>query len=223
MKAEQISEHIWRLRTWVFIPITVWVVVEQQGVVLIDTGMASMAKDILKQIQELKKGPLRRILLTHGHSDHAGGLRRILDFSSVPVYAHKRELRYLEGIQPYPRRSKAQQMIAPGIVQTLPMGGIGEEGSLGSLSMHWTPGHAPGHVAYFHEEDSVLLAGDLFTSRRGQLRRPMPMFTADMAEAVESGEVVRHLRPRRLEICHGDEVLDPAEQIDQYLSRYGEN
>jgi hypothetical protein len=30
----------------------------------------------------------------------------------------------------------------------------------------------------------VLLAGDLFTSRKGQLRKPMAMFTADMAEAL---------------------------------------
>ncbi|WP_020618411.1 MBL fold metallo-hydrolase [Paenibacillus daejeonensis] len=220
MKIEQISPHIWRLRSWVFIPITVWLVEEKQGLVLVDTGMDAMGKDILKHILALKKGPLKRILLTHGHSDHAGGLRRILTDTSVPVYAHKRELRYLEGIQPYPRRSKAQQMIAPGIVQTLPMGGIGEEGSLGSLAMYWTPGHSPGHVVYYHEEDKVLLAGDLFTSRSGKLRRPMPMFTADMEEAIDSSRVVQRLQPDRMEICHGDAVLHPAEQMERYLARY---
>ena len=67
----------------------------------------------------------------------------------------------------------------------------------------------------------MLLAGDLFTSRRGRLRRPMAIFTADMAEAVRSAAIVARLRPDRLEISHGGPVMDPAAQIEAYLGAAG--
>ena len=92
---------------------------------------------------------------------------------------------------------------------------------MAGLRPYLTPGHSPGHVAYYHEQDRVLLAGDLFTTRRGRIGRPMAIFTADMAEAVRSAAIVARLRPDRLEICHGGPVLNPAEQIVEYLAAAG--
>lgn len=88
-----------------------------------------------------------------------------------------------------------------------------------TLTPYLTPGHSPGHVVYHHAEDGVLMAGDLFTSKRGRLHRPMPMFTADMTQAVESSEIVRTLTPKRLEVCHGDPVFQPAAHLDAYIQR----
>ena len=82
-----------------------------------------------------------------------------------------------------------------------------------------TPGHSPGHVVYYHEQDQVLLAGDLFTSKKGNLHQPMPMFTADMAEAVRSSSIVEQLKPKRLEVCHGNSVLNPADQLKDYIQK----
>jgi hypothetical protein len=45
------------------------------------------------------------------------------------------------------------------------------------------------------------------------------MFTADMNEALKSSEILRLLNPKRLEICHGSAVLDPAAQLDEYLEK----
>ncbi|GGH87496.1 hypothetical protein JOD43_000848 [Pullulanibacillus pueri] len=39
MKVEQISEHIWSLKSWMGIPIHVWVVKGQEGVTLVDAGV----------------------------------------------------------------------------------------------------------------------------------------------------------------------------------------
>jgi len=90
---------------------------------------------------------------------------------------------------------------------------------IGGLVPSHTPGHSPGHTAYYHPEDRILLAGDLFTSKRGQLRRPMAMFTADMARAVESGAVVKELKPCWVAICHGGKVANPHEQYDAYRDK----
>ncbi|TCP55775.1 glyoxylase-like metal-dependent hydrolase (beta-lactamase superfamily II) [Tumebacillus sp. BK434] len=217
MKIEQVSDHIWCLKSWlVILTVRVWVVVEKDGVTLVDAGMPFMAKGILKFLQELNAGPLKRIVLTHGHGDHVGAVQAILKQHAVPVSAHAIEMPYLEGELPYPRRKKAEAGLPKGLVQTLSQ----DEESLqavGSLQPYLTPGHSPGHVVYFHEQDGVLLAGDLFTSKHGLLKRPMPMFTADMAEAVRSSAILKELQPKRLEICHSRPVMNPAEQVDRYL------
>ncbi|RAP77089.1 MBL fold metallo-hydrolase [Paenibacillus montanisoli] len=219
MKIERISEHIWSLRSWMIIPFRVWVVKEKDGVTLVDAGIPAMTKGILRFIGKLQAGPLKRIVLTHGHSDHVGAIAGLLaKYPDADVYAHEIEFPYMEGREPYPRRKKAGQTVRPGLAKPLKTNEDGGGGlaAIGSLSVYHTPGHSPGHVAYYHEQDGVLLAGDMFTSSKGRLRRPMPMFTADMDEAVRSSEIVRKLRPARLEICHGGPVLEPAAQLDAY-------
>ncbi len=217
MQIKQISEHVWSLRIWMVIPVTVWIVKSEDGVLLVDAGVPMMAKGISKFIEKLQAGPLKAILLTHGHSDHVGAIQRIMQAHPVPVFAHTIEIPYMAGELPYPRRKKAAVSLAISLVQPL---ASNEQGGLlqhGVLQPYLTPGHSPGHVAYYHAEDSVLLAGDMFTSKRGRLRRPMPMFTADMDEAVRSAALVGRLKPKHLEVCHGNPVLHPADQVADYM------
>ncbi|MFC4811032.1 MBL fold metallo-hydrolase [Paenibacillus sp. GCM10023250] len=222
MKVERISEHVWSLSTWVIIPIHVWAVVEKDGITLVDAGISTMTKGIAAFAEKRLGLPLRRIVLTHGHADHIGAVKKLVErYPDVAVYAHEIEIPYMEGRLPYPRRKKPQQFVAPGLAKPLPMEADGTVARVGGLSAHLTPGHSPGHVVYFHEADGVLLAGDLFTSKGGRLRKPMPMFTADMAEAVRSSEIVRKLLPSRLEVCHGGSVPNPADQLDAYQRSLG--
>lgn len=220
MKITQISEHIWRLKIWIVIPIHIWIVADRDGVTLVDAGLSVMAKGILNFVDRLQAGPLKRILLTHGHSDHVGAIKRLLENSPVPVYAHASEIPYMEGDRPYSEHKKAAATIAKGIVHPLQMDENEQLQTIAGLKPYLTPGHSPGHVAYYHEKDDVLLAGDLFTSKNGKLRKPMAMFTADMHTAIQSSEILRKLKPKRLEICHGNEVIDPAAQLDDYLKKY---
>jgi len=219
MKMKRVSNHIWSLKSWMIIPIHVWVVADDKGITLVDAGMPTMAKAILKSIKLLDKGPLKRILLTHGHSDHVGSLKKILKEAQVPVYAHQIEIPYMEGEQVYPGRKKPEKNVDNHIVQPLQQNENGTLPSVGGLTPYLTPGHSPGHVVYFHEEDQVLLAGDLFTSKKGKLKKPMKMFTADMGKAVNSSSIVEKLKPKKLEVCHGDSVLHPADQLEAYIRK----
>jgi glyoxylase-like metal-dependent hydrolase (beta-lactamase superfamily II) len=177
-------------------------------------------------VEELGHGPIRCVLLTHGHVDHVGAIDAVRQNDEIPVFVHPEEIPYLEGQLPYPRRKKAQQTVRPGVVTPLPLddGGAprspdGASPSDGLVPYH-TPGHAPGHTVWFHPEEGVLLGGDLFTSRKGELRPPIAMFTADMAQAMRSARILEELDPSRLEVCHGGPVTNPLEQLPGYLERY---
>jgi len=218
MKVRQISDHVWSLKIWLIIPVHVWLVVDEEGVTLVDAGISVMANGILSTVNQLDFGPLNRILLTHGHSDHVGAIGSITKSNPVPVYAHRIEIPYMEGELPYPRRNKAVTFLTKGLAQPLREDGAGQLQSVAGLTPYLTPGHSPGHVVYYHEQDKVLLAGDLFTSKKGKLHHPMPMFTSDMKEAIQSSQIVRQLQPQRLEVCHGNAVMNPADHFDEYLN-----
>ena len=176
MKIKQISDHIWSLKIWMLIPIHVWVVVEENGVTLVDAGLPSMAKGILKFIEQLNAGPLKRIVLTHGHSDHIGAIKSILKVKTVPVFAHRMEIPYMEGDYPYPRRKKAIAAVKKGLVHAFLEDENKNLQTLGSLTPYFTPGHSPGHVAFYHHDDRVLLAGTFSLRKRETPQTDAPVY-----------------------------------------------
>jgi len=215
MKLTSVSDHIWRLQTWLVFPITVWLVADEDGVTLVDAGLPTMARGIRKAVDAIGAGPLQRIVLTHGHSDHVGAIPRLMkEVPNVPVFAHRLEIPYAEGELPYPGRKKAVTFLAKGLAQPLAEEADGRLARIGQLQPYLTPGHAPGHVVYYHEQDRVMLAGDLFNAKRGQLR--FPLFTFDKAQALQSRRIVQELTPVHLEACHGGPVARPTEQMDAY-------
>lgn len=136
--------------------------------------------------------------------------------NSVDIKVTTWLLTYMEGELPYPRRKKAAVTVSKNITLSLPKDGEGKLVSMAGLTPYHTPGHSPVHVVYYHEQDQVMLAGDLFTSKKGHLQKPMPMFTSDMKEAINSSSIVSQLKPLRLEVCHGNSVFNPADQIEEY-------
>jgi glyoxylase-like metal-dependent hydrolase (beta-lactamase superfamily II) len=149
--------------------------------VLIDTGLKSSAAKIKKMAASIF-GPDSRpaaILLTHGHFDHVGSLKKLADDWHVNIYCHYLELPYLSGKSPYP---PADPTVGGGLMSMAspfyPKKPINVETRLhilppdGSVPFlpNWqyihTPGHAPGHVSYFRNRDKVLVAGDAFVTTK---------------------------------------------------------
>jgi len=220
LKIKKISEHIWGISAWFIIPFNVWLVKDEEGVSLVDAGIPTMGNGILKFIDKLDIGPLSRILLTHGHSDHVGSIKKIRLKREVPIYAYSEEIPYMEGKLPYPRRKKAQVLVKPSIATPLEEDASNHLKPIGDLIPYHTPGHSPGHVVYYHKKDNVLIGGDLFTSKRHKLQKPMAMFTGNMDQAIESGQIVKILKPKILCVCHGSEVQNPHEQYDVLKENY---
>lgn len=219
MRMRQISPHVWQVRLWRYASVHVWLVADDAGLSLVDTGFSFMASDVLHAVRGLAEGPLTRILLTHGHPDHAGGAAALARLTGARVFAHAEELPFLTSGHRYPRIPPFLQPSLAGLVEPLPdveratVGGYRKLRPLGGLSPWLTPGHTPGHVVYHHEEDNVLLAGDLFKARRGRLMHLGHLYSLDPARARRSEGILPLLEPARLEASHGGGVVDPLSAL----------
>ena len=74
MKLTKHGDYLYRLAHYGLI--NGYLVVGDDGLSVIDTGVAGTAKLLGRAVAQLQK-PVRRILLTHAHIDHVGGLDKL--------------------------------------------------------------------------------------------------------------------------------------------------
>ncbi|UII54371.1 MBL fold metallo-hydrolase [Cytobacillus spongiae] len=197
--------------------------------VLVDAGVPFSGGYILQSAKRLfgEKSKPRAIVLTHGHFDHVGGIQRILKEWDVPVYAHKEELPYLTGKKNY---LPPDPTVGRGIMTILsplyPRKAINLGNQIHDLppngeipempEWRWihTPGHTPGHISLFREEDKMLLAGDAITTvkqeslhavlyQTKEIHGPPAYFTPDWDNAELSIQKLASLQPRIVYSGHG--------------------
>ncbi|HZU44627.1 MAG TPA: MBL fold metallo-hydrolase [Terriglobales bacterium] len=210
------------------------------GWTLIDTGLYLSAGKIKHWAENHfgKGAKPKAILLTHGHFDHVGAVEDLVEEWKVPVYAHPDEFPYLTGHAKYPPPDPSVgggllAVMSPlyprtsanlsGKVQPLPPDGS-VPGLPGWRYLH-TPGHAPGHVSFFREEDKVLLPGDAFCTtkqesflavakQKAELHGPPAYYTTDWDAARRSVEQLAELCPHVIAPGHGLPMAGP-EVADQ--------
>jgi glyoxylase-like metal-dependent hydrolase (beta-lactamase superfamily II) len=164
---------------------------------LVDAGVGEARHiDAISRGLERHGATLTRVLVTHGHVDHASGAPALAaahpaaSFSKYP---------WPEEDAKYPvawrRLAHGDRVVA--------------------LTVLHTPGHAPDHVAFWHEESGTIFTGDLVVlgssvmidwSRGG-----------DLGEYLAALERLRALEPRRLLPAHGPAIDDPAAVLTAHL------
>ncbi|MBZ0288213.1 MAG: MBL fold metallo-hydrolase, partial [Anaerolineae bacterium] len=162
----------------------VYLIDDPDGLTLIDASLGSSAPAILKQVAETGK-TLKRILITHGHPDHIGGLPQVQKVSGAPVITSEIERPFVEGtaaIERSPSRIPMPQQTMPGtpVARAVREGEVITE-AFGGLHVIASPGHTRGHIAFWQPEKRVLFAGDTMMHLAG-LRLPFALFTVDMDE-----------------------------------------
>ena len=120
---------------------------ETRSSAVIDTGGNPDA--VIKKATELGLKP-EKILLTHAHFDHAGGLQKLDKAFACPVWIDKKE--------PKPSGSRNYKYIADG--EILKLGKI-------KIEILFTPGHTPGGVSY-KVGDTVFSGDSIFAGSMGR-------------------------------------------------------
>ncbi|WP_054955692.1 MBL fold metallo-hydrolase [Paenibacillus dakarensis] len=195
--------------------------------VLVDTGLGKFANSIAATAEERFGRPPKCIALTHGHFDHVGNVEELADRWNVPVYAHPLEMPYLTGKADYPPGDPSvggglMARVAPmyphkGINLGSRIYPLPEDGTVPGLpEWRWipTPGHSPGQVSLFRNEDGALIAGDAVITvkqesalsvmtQEKELHGPPTYFTPDWDAARESVRRLAALNPQIAVTGHG--------------------
>jgi glyoxylase-like metal-dependent hydrolase (beta-lactamase superfamily II) len=139
---------------------------------------------------------VEQILLTHGHSDHSGGARRLAELTAAPVRAAD------------PAHRLGGDGLGPGDVLT----GAGTE-----IRVVATPGHSADSVCFLIEADRVLLTGDTVLGRgttviAGDGNLGDYLGSLDRLRALADSAGLAALLPG-----HGPVLPDPAGTLDYYI------
>ena len=113
----------------------------------------------------------KAIMLTHGHFDHTGAVRALMEETGAPLHMHLADC-----------GSGHHRFDAPDGTYFYD---DGDCVNVGALEFHViaTPGHTPGGVCYYFEDDKLLLSGDtLFNGSIGRTDFP----GGSMTQMVES-------------------------------------
>jgi hydroxyacylglutathione hydrolase len=115
---------------------------------------------------------LEKVLLTHGHLDHAGGATALSRQAGVPVEGPHPDDRFLLG-----RLAEDCRRYGWDGEACLPDRWLadGDEVQVGevTLGVRHCPGHTPGHVVFFHPEAKIAFVGDvLFAGSVGRTDLP---------------------------------------------------
>lgn len=195
---------------------------------LIDAGMPKSEEKIIEAAEEIYGAGAKpkAIILTHGHFDHVGSIFDLTEKWKVPVYAHSLEMPFLTGERNYPEADTSAHGLLAMLSPLFPHEGIDlgtnihplpANGSIPEMAgWKWlhTPGHTPGHVSLYRENDKTLIVGDAFVTvkqeslykvltQEQEISGPPKYFTSDWEAARKSVELLRSLNPEIAITGHG--------------------
>ena len=214
-RAVALADGVWRIPTSAGDLVNSYAFRDPDGTVtLVDAGLGpAWARRKLRAglgAIGARPGDVRRIVVTHAHIDHVGGLASIVEQTGADVLTHEREAVYL-------RDGKVPRM-RTGLSGSFGPVAVAEDfldGSLlpvaGGLRVIHTPGHSPGHVSLLHEPTGVLVTGDALYNLRG-LRHPPGWLCTDPELSRKSADALGDLDFEVAGFAHGPEIRHGARE-----------
>ena len=117
---------------------------------------------------------IKLILATHAHFDHVLASKALKELTGAPFYIHSEAATWLKNLPesgvrftgtPFPEAALPDRLLTTD-PETLTLGAI-------ALETLYTPGHAPGHLAFYMRDQGVVFSGDaLFAGSIGRTDLP---------------------------------------------------
>lgn len=183
-------------------------------ITLIDSGVASSAGIIPEYLRNTGRNPeeISLMILTHGHPDHIGAAKAIKEISGCSVAAHGADRVWIENPD-----QQLKDRPVPGFYSlvkgSVRVDRILNEGDVLYLEpeMHLdvlhTPGHSPGSISLWMQEEGVLFSGDAIT-----LAGEMPIYD-DIKSSMASIQRLKAIEGINLLLSAWDE---PRQGEDAY-------
>ena len=192
-------------------------VVTDDGVVVFDAlGTPSLGAELLRIIRTTTSQPVRRVIVSHYHSDHFYGLPAFRE-AGAQIWAHRLVRDYLATDAPRLRLEERRRSLAPWVDETsgLVDPDLNLDGDaafrMGGLTFRILtvgPAHTPEDLMLLVEEEGVLFAGDLMFAGR------VPFVgDADSKGWLASIERLIRLDPKILVGGHGPASTDAARDL----------
>lgn len=208
-------------------PANAYLIEAPAGLILVDTSMSFYARRILQAIEELGKGPLCLIFITHAHIDHYAGADEIRAATGAPVAIHELDAAAMERGDTHLGTVRNWDWTAP--VMPWVEWFVKSAPTTPDLLLHdgepithcgingevvWTPGHTPGSSSLLvhTSADSHIFVGDLI-SNAGNLRI-QTTYADDWALLVPSVDKALSFNPDYFYPGHGDAPVPVADVIE---------
>jgi glyoxylase-like metal-dependent hydrolase (beta-lactamase superfamily II) len=203
--------------------------IDEPELSLIDAGLIGSGGRVQRHIVRIGRKPddLARIICTHAHPDHIGGVRELAGERDVEVLMHPADL---DGLSVTLRDAVANrnrgQLIAyftrhPGEAtpvadgQVLPI--------LGGLRVVHTPGHTPGSICLYAERHKLLFVGDTLQVIRGTVTFASTVFSEDLPLARSSVARMAALDVETIAFSHYPPWREGANQVLRALADQAAN
>jgi glyoxylase-like metal-dependent hydrolase (beta-lactamase superfamily II) len=223
---------IWRrgesLGRKVRFPVPVYLIEVGEERILVDTGLHPGAAadavahyegaenmrnfDLEQEVglaEQVDLGSLSRVVMTHLHFDHAGGLDLLPE--TVPIYLQRREWEAAHDPGAAARNFFLARDYAGIGDQVVLVGGDHDLLGDGSVELLSTPGHTPGHQSV-RVGTHLVIGGDVSHFASGLDDHRFPLFGDDLDAQQAAAERLRALRDAGAEVRpgHDPEVLAPG-------------